>query len=116
MSGQCACGNLDQPCCFNGRPTTLGPCASLELSCDNIGSAASGLCKPCGKKDTPCCLGDTCIEMGTGCLSDGGLSQKTCRPCGGSGQPCCPSPSSVGTCRDPGTSCNATTLRCVAVP
>jgi len=110
--GQCACGNLDQPCCINGRPTTLGGCASLELYCDAVGGTASRLCKPCGKKDGPCCIGDTCTEAGTGCLPNAGLSQPSCKLCGGTGQPCCQSRTSGTTCREPGTACNATTGLC----
>jgi len=98
--------------CINGRPTTLGGCASFELYCD-VGSTASSLCKPCGKMDGPCCLGDTCIEAGTSCLPNEGLSQPSCKPCGGAGQPCCrASRTSPATCRDPGTACNTTTGLC----
>jgi hypothetical protein len=112
IDGQCACGNLDQPCCHNGRPTTLGGCASFELYCDATGSNATGLCKPCGRKDGPCCLGNTCTEAGTGCIQGVGLVQPACRLCGGARQPCCPSRTAIGTCRDPGATCNVGTGLC----
>jgi hypothetical protein len=109
--GQCACGNVGQPCCYQGGPTTLGPCASLDLFCDASGANASGLCLPCGRKDGPCCLGITCVEAGTGCLPNSGVSQPSCKPCGGTGEPCCPSRTSSPACRSPAT-CNTTTGLC----
>jgi hypothetical protein len=110
-SGQCACAHLDEPCCINGRPTTIGGCASFDLYCDAVGTGSSGLCKPCGHSGEQCCQGDTCIEQGTGCIQSGDLSPNLCKPCGATGQPCCPPSGTSGpTCR--GTTCNTSTGLC----
>jgi hypothetical protein len=77
--GQCACGHANEPCCLDGRPTTLGGCASFELYCDNIGANASRLCKSCGNNNEPCCEGNTCTEPGARCLPNAGLSQPSCK-------------------------------------
>jgi hypothetical protein len=77
QNGRCPCGNADEPCC-EGLPNT-GGCSSFELICDSVGANATGLCKPCGKRNGPCCLLETCTEAGTSCIASDRSSRPSCQ-------------------------------------